>query len=185
MLWFSLLSFGDGGVGVSGCNRSLAIFTHQSVEAFLDDMEKLFSVKEIRIAKANLRAVVKYEFQESLRKSQDVANVHLVKTTLSVNATKDGLTDICRKLKEAGISYEVGGAERRGDETGEDGDCGLCCCMIEDPYQLQACGHIFCRECITHASVGKLPICCPECSEAWVLRDAVALLGAKALEEVE
>ncbi|KAJ6852262.1 ATP-dependent RNA helicase DEAH12, chloroplastic-like [Iris pallida] len=71
-------------------------------------------------------------------------------------------------------------------------ECPICLCELEEPYQLEACGHDFCRAClveqcesISHSRDG-FPLCCTKsgCNQPFLLADLKSLLPSDKLEEL-
>ncbi|KAJ6792981.1 ATP-dependent RNA helicase DEAH12, chloroplastic-like [Iris pallida] len=70
--------------------------------------------------------------------------------------------------------------------------CPICLCELEEPYQLEACGHEFCRAClvdqcesVSHSRDG-FPLCCTKsgCNQPLLLADLKSLLTSDKLEEL-
>ncbi|OUZ99589.1 Helicase [Macleaya cordata] len=75
---------------------------------------------------------------------------------------------------------------------GEESTCPVCLCEVEDSYQLEACGHKFCRSCLVEQgesairSQDSFPICCAhtECTVQIVLTDLRSLFSVEKLDEL-
>ncbi|KAI9116976.1 hypothetical protein K1719_011975 [Acacia pycnantha] len=71
-------------------------------------------------------------------------------------------------------------------------DCPICLCEVEDGYQLENCGHLFCRMCLVEQcesairNQGSFPIHCTHegCGDPILLVDLKALLSNEKLEEL-
>ncbi|KAI4345277.1 hypothetical protein L6164_012414 [Bauhinia variegata] len=71
-------------------------------------------------------------------------------------------------------------------------DCPICLCEIEDGYQLEGCGHLFCRLCLVEQcesairNQGSFPVCCAHegCRDPILLTDLRSLLSNEKLEEL-
>lgn len=70
--------------------------------------------------------------------------------------------------------------------------CPICLCEVEDGYQLEGCGHLFCRVCLVEQcesvirNRGSFPICCAHegCGDSILLTDLRSLLLNVQLEEL-
>ncbi|XP_014493823.2 ATP-dependent RNA helicase DEAH12, chloroplastic isoform X1 [Vigna radiata var. radiata] len=71
-------------------------------------------------------------------------------------------------------------------------NCPICLCEVEDPFQLEGCGHLFCRLCLVEQcesaikNQGTFPICCThkDCGDPILLTDLRSLLFSDKLEEL-
>ncbi|KAK6923377.1 IBR domain [Dillenia turbinata] len=70
--------------------------------------------------------------------------------------------------------------------------CPICLCEVDDRYQLEACGHVFCRVCLLEQCESAIknqdsfPICCAseKCRVPIYLADFRSLLSSEKLEEL-
>ncbi|XP_078435393.1 ATP-dependent RNA helicase DEAH11, chloroplastic-like [Wolffia australiana] len=72
--------------------------------------------------------------------------------------------------------------------------CPICLCQLEEPFQLEGCGHCFCRGCLAEQLESTIrnregfPVCClaeeGQCREPFLLQDLRDLVGATKLEEL-
>lgn len=83
-----------------------------------------------------------------------------------------------------------GGSAERPDDTDA---CPICLCDIEDDrFELEACGHHFCRQCLVEQfesaikNQGRFPVCCAKqkCESPILLADMRTLLSSEKLEEL-
>ncbi|XP_022943236.1 ATP-dependent RNA helicase DEAH12, chloroplastic-like [Cucurbita moschata] len=107
---------------------------------------------------------------------------------LSVHGSKD------LKQEVETIIYELektsGGLAERPDDADA---CSICLCDIEDDrFELEACGHHFCRQCLVEQfesaikNHGSFPVCCAKqtCQSPILLTDMRYLLSNEKLEEL-
>ncbi|KAL6657579.1 hypothetical protein ACP70R_005359 [Stipagrostis hirtigluma subsp. patula] len=70
--------------------------------------------------------------------------------------------------------------------------CPICLCQLEDPFQLESCGHMFCLACLVDQcesamkSQDGFPICCLKsgCKKLFLLADLKSVLSSDQLEEL-
>lgn len=103
-----------------------------------------------------------------------------------MNGTKDmkqNVEDIISEIAQRSFPTQT---------TGDDADCPVCLCGLEDPYKLEACCHLFCRTCLLEQCESAIksregfPICCLHqgCAEPILLADLKSLLSIEKLEEL-
>lgn len=103
-----------------------------------------------------------------------------------INGTKDmkqSFEDIISEIAQRSFPTQT---------TEDDTDCPVCLCELEDPYRLEACGHVFCRSCLLEQcefsmkSREGFPMCCMHqgCGEPILLVDLKSLLSIEKLEEL-
>ncbi|KAG5574593.1 hypothetical protein H5410_054727 [Solanum commersonii] len=103
-----------------------------------------------------------------------------------INGTKDmkqSVEDIISEIAQRSFPTQT---------TGDDADCPVCLCELEDPYKLEACCHVFCRTCLLEQCESAIksregfPMCCLHqgCAEPILLADLKSLLSIEKLEEL-
>ncbi|KAJ1483261.1 hypothetical protein T484DRAFT_2598696 [Baffinella frigidus] len=138
-----------------------------------------------------VRATCRREVRAALARlgaGEEVEGVRLSGVMLEAVGTQRALEGITRGL-EGWLEDVDGGAGGGGD--GDEETCPLCFCPADDAYELVACGHVFCRECLegqfqgAHLQVEApaLPLTCVAegCGAAVAWGDVVALASPAAL----
>ncbi|XP_009615427.1 ATP-dependent RNA helicase DEAH11, chloroplastic-like [Nicotiana tomentosiformis] len=103
----------------------------------------------------------------------------------------NGSKDLKQKVED--LICEI--SQRSGPPTqtmGDEADCPVCLCELEDPYRLEACAHLFCRSCLLEQCESAIksregfPVCCMRqgCREPILLADLKSLLSSDKLEEL-
>lgn len=97
------------------------------------------------------------------------------------------------KTKVEELIHEIASSSSHlADRLGTGLDCPICLCEVEDGFQLENCGHLFCRMCLVEQcesairNQGDFPICCTHagCGDPILLVDLKALLSNEKLEEL-
>lgn len=92
-----------------------------------------------------------------------------------------------------GIIFEIARSSHHITERLDTGrTCPICLCEVEDGFQLEGCGHLFCILCLVEQcesaikNQGSFPICCAHegCGDPILLTDLRTLLSSDKLEEL-
>ena len=108
---------------------------------------------------------------------------------LTLRGKAPALQKVKSSLVKSGIKLLAAAEVLARDAAGEaEVLCPLCYCEVEDPTMLQACGHVFCREClqgqVQAVDASTLPLRCytEGCESEWVWRDMEMLAERETLE---
>ncbi|KAF3684936.1 hypothetical protein FXO37_01067 [Capsicum annuum] len=105
---------------------------------------------------------------------------------ICINGTKDmkqSIEDIISEIVHSNFPTQT---------TGDEADCIVCLCKLEDPYRLKACTHIFYRLCLLEQCESAIkiwegfPMYCLRsgCGEPFLLSNLKSLLSIGKLEEL-
>ncbi|PHT59157.1 hypothetical protein CQW23_01520 [Capsicum baccatum] len=105
---------------------------------------------------------------------------------ICINGTKDmkqSIEDIISKIAHSSFPTQT---------TGDEADCVVCLCKLEDPYRLKACTHTFYRPCLLEQCESAIkiwegfPMYCSRsgCGEHFLLSNLKSLFSTGKLEEL-
>ncbi|MQL70537.1 hypothetical protein Taro_002839 [Colocasia esculenta] len=107
---------------------------------------------------------------------------------LSIQGSKEHRTKVEEIINDVVRSIDTGIQVEQRSETA----CAICLCDLEEPHQLEICGHLFCRGCLIEQfesairSRDGFPLCCSQegCRSPVLLVDLRSLLTNDKLEEL-
>ncbi|VAI13723.1 unnamed protein product [Triticum turgidum subsp. durum] len=144
---------------------------------------------------------------EGLKKEMPAVNVELHKQRhlLKVWGSKEDkrrvegmISELITSVKQNALvqlpSGSVGGSkdkQRDDNELAQDA-CPICLCETEDPFELESCGHMFCRACLVDQcesamkSHDAFPVCCLKtgCRKPFLIVDLKHLVSNEKLEDL-
>lgn len=106
---------------------------------------------------------------------------------ISIHGSKELKPKVDEIIQEI-AQMRVGSTESFNNKTA----CAICLCEVDDGYQLEGCGHLFCRLCLVEQCESAIknhdsfPICCAYegCRAPILLTDLRSLLTSEKLEEL-
>ncbi|KAF7063805.1 hypothetical protein CFC21_070289 [Triticum aestivum] len=145
---------------------------------------------------------------EGFKKEMPAVNVELNKQRhlLKVWGSKEDkrrvegmISELITSVKQNALvqlpSGSVGGSkdkERVDDSELAQDACPICLCETEDPFELESCGHIFCRACLVDQCESAMkshdgfPVCCLKtgCKKPFLIVDLKHLVSNEKLEDL-
>uniref|UniRef100_A0A6N2L4X2 RNA helicase n=1 Tax=Salix viminalis TaxID=40686 RepID=A0A6N2L4X2_SALVM len=179
---------------IFGCSDKIAPAQQKFVQLLLADHES--KQLEIHLRGRDLppdlmKEVVKRFGPDLHGLKEKVPGAELTLSTRHHVISVRGDKELKQKVEEIIFEMAQMGYDSAEKFDGEDA-CPICLCEFEDAYQLESCGHLFCRMCLVgqlesaSKNLDSFPICCTRgrCRAPILLTDLRSLLSSDKLEEL-